>query len=91
MCSILLGYSFKPKQSCACYRGLGYDHRFINKWILALKKTSLTKENKIDWSTSLGCGDLKGLMQFRQSFPFSSFVKKTKLKEACRVLFAVKN
>ena len=91
MCGILLGYSFKPRPNSLVLATEGLVMTIGFKWILALKKTSLTKENKIDWSRSLGCGDLKGLMQFRQSFPFSSFIKKTKLKEACRVLFAVKN
>ena len=35
-------------QSCACDSGLGYVHRIINKWMLALEKNSLTRENKID-------------------------------------------
>ena len=35
-------------QSCACDSGLGYVHRIINKWMLALEKNSFTRENKID-------------------------------------------
>ena len=35
-------------QACACDSGLGYVHRIINKWMLALEKNSLTRENKID-------------------------------------------
>ena len=35
-------------QACACYSGLGYVHRIINKWMLALEKSGLTRENKID-------------------------------------------
>ena len=45
-------------QSCACDSGLGHVHRIINKWMLALENYSLTRENKIDQSKSLGCGDL---------------------------------
>ena len=47
----LLGYSFEPRPNspCACYSGLSYVHRFVNKWMLELeKKPSLTRENKID-------------------------------------------
>ena len=33
-------------QACACYNRLGYDNRFINRRMLALGKTSLTRENK---------------------------------------------
>ena len=35
-------------QACACDSGLGYVHRIINKWMLALEKNSFTRENKID-------------------------------------------
>ena len=35
-------------QACACYSGLAYVHRIINKWMLALENYSLTRENKID-------------------------------------------
>ena len=35
-------------QACDCDSGLGYVHRIINKWMLALEKNSLTRENKID-------------------------------------------
>ena len=45
-------------QACACDSGLGHVHRIINKWMLALENYSLTRENKIDQSKSLGCGDL---------------------------------
>ena len=50
---------FKPRP--ARYSGLNYDHRFINKRMLKLEKTSLTRENKIEQSRSLGCGERKGL------------------------------
>ena len=42
---IILNPDIKP---CAYYRGLGYDHRLINQRMLALEKTSLTRENKIE-------------------------------------------
>ena len=44
-------------QASAFDSGLGYVHRIINKWMLALEN-SLTRENKIDQFKSLGCGDL---------------------------------
>ena len=93
MCSILLGYSFKPRPNSLAL-ATGSLVMTIGLWINGYsqwKKNSLTKKKKIDWSRSLGCGDLKGLMQFRQSFLFSSFIKKTKLKEARRGLFDIKN
>ena len=43
-----------------------------------LKKTSLKRENKIDWSSSLGWSNPKGLMWFRQSHLFSSSLRKIK-------------
>ena len=45
MRSMLLGCN-----QYACYSGLGYDHRLINKRIFALEKTSLTRENMNDKS-----------------------------------------
>ena len=38
---------FRTK-ACACDSGLGYVHRIINKWMLALEKNSLTRKNKFD-------------------------------------------
>ena len=40
---------------------LGYGHRFINERMLALEKTSFTREDKVDYSRSLSFGDLEGL------------------------------
>ena len=40
--------------------------------MLAFEKTRLTKDNKIDQSRSLGCGDFKGVTWFRRSLLFSS-------------------
>lgn len=40
-------------------------------------KTSLTKENTIDQSRSLGCGVVSGLARFRRSLLFSSSIRET--------------
>ena len=37
-----------PAQACACDSGLSYVHRIINKWMLALEKSGLTRDNNID-------------------------------------------
>ena len=60
---IFVGYSFQPRpNSCACYGGLDYDNRFINKEILAVeKKNTSTRPNKINQSKNFSYGDLKGL------------------------------
>ena len=53
----LLGYSFQPRPNrpCACvYSGCSDNHHFINKRMLTLEKTSLTRENKIDKSRRAG-------------------------------------
>ena len=78
MCCMLLGYSFEPRP---WYSGLCYDHRFCEE------KTSLTREDKIDWSKSSGCGDFKGLtsMWFRQGLLLFSSLKKTKEGSSRRV------
>ena len=47
----LLGYSFEPRPDSS---RLSYDHRFINKQMLANEKTSLTRENKIDELQTFG-------------------------------------
>ena len=44
----------------------------------ATLKKLVWRENKIDWSSSLGCSDPKGLMWFRQSHLFSSSLRKIK-------------
>ena len=49
MQSVLLEHRFELRPRCTCYRGLGYNHPFIYKWMLMLKKeNSLMRENKID-------------------------------------------
>lgn len=49
MQSMLLGHRFEPRPRCTCYRRLGYNHPFVNKWMLMPKKEdSLMRENKID-------------------------------------------
>ena len=40
-----------------------YDHPLVNKQMLALRKASLTRKSKIEWSRRSGCGDFKGLTQ----------------------------
>ena len=47
----LLGYSFEPRPNspCACYSGLSYVHRFVNKWMLALEKKPQFDEREQDW------------------------------------------
>ena len=51
-----------PNSRALATAGLVYDHRLISKRMLALEKTSLTRENKIDESrlaaaTSKDCRD----------------------------------
>ena len=43
---MLLGLVSNP--GLLAIAGLNYDHRFINKRMLKLEKTSLTRENKIE-------------------------------------------
>ena len=64
MRGMLLGYNFEPRPNSHALATAGSvttRDRFINKRMLALEKTSLTRENEIDSSRSLGCGDPKGL------------------------------
>ena len=69
----LLEYSLKQRPDpCASYSGLSYDNRFIDKWMLVLEKTSLTRENKIDESRRLGCGDLTKRFDVTQAEPSPS-------------------
>ena len=72
---MLLGYSFEPRPNSRAlgttYSGLGYDHRFIDKRMLALEKTSLTSPE----------ADVKGMTRFRRSLLFSSSYSKTKKKK----------
>ena len=49
------------------------------------QKTSLTTENKIDLSRTLGFGDFKSLTQLRQSLIFFSSIKKTRGDSSRRV------
>ena len=57
MCCMLLGYSFEPRPNSRAV-GTAGSVMIIG---FAKKKLSLTREDKIDWSKSSGCGDFKGL------------------------------
>ena len=73
----LLGYSFGPGRSnrlvpCTAGSVICDLDRFINKWMLALEKTSCQER-------SSSCGDFQGLKQFRHSLLFLiPSLKKTK-------------
>ena len=47
-----------------------FDHRFINKWMLPLKKNTLPRENKIDQSESWGYGQRIDAIQVNPPFLF---------------------
>ena len=73
MHSMSLGYSFEPRlnshalATAVLVVTIGFSINSNKIMDAALKKTSLKRENKIDWSRSLGCGHLKGLTWFKQS------------------------
>ena len=83
MCCMLLGYSFEPRPNSRAV-GTAGSVMIIG---FAKKKLSLTREDKIDWSKSSGCGDFKGLtsMWFRQGLLLFSSLKKTKEGSSRRV------
>ena len=76
MCCMLLGYSFETRPNSRAV-GTAGSVMIIG---FAKKKLSLTREDKIDWSKSSGCGDFKELtsMWFRQGLLLFSSLKKTK-------------
>ena len=93
MCCILLWYSFEPRPNSCALVTAGSDVTIglsISRSSQTKKKNSLTRENTIDSSRSLGCGDLKGLTWFRQSWRVAfSPLEKTKggQKEALYSLY----
>ena len=92
---MLSGYSLEPKPNMPDLAAILVFHGtadsiiaigFVTKRMLALEKTGLTRENKIDQSRSSGCEGFKELTRYRQSLLVSSSVqKKTKGGSARRV------
>ena len=78
-CSISLAYSFEPRPNnhmlaiVSFFMTIGLS---INRQIQA-RKNGLTRENNIDWSRTLGCGNFKSLTWFSQNLLLSSSLKKT--------------
>ena len=78
---IFVGYSFQPTPNSCVLATAGSTMTIglsINRCLQLKKKTTLTRQNKINQSKNFSYGDLKGLTWFRQSFLFSSSAKKTK-------------
>jgi len=65
---------------------LGYGRRLINERMLALEKTSFTREDKVEESRSLSFGDLEGLLGvIQEEHPFLLLTQEDK-KEAVLAL-----